>query len=211
VREVIERIAFTAREDKKIDKRSGVSQRLPISCMENVVSNAERRAIHHDEKLVVPRIGDVYAALPAITGKLELEYEGEMKGADHVGRELIRTAIAKTYDDYFKGADMQQIVQWFDLGGEIQLADSAGAAESLKSLRGIQGLMDKLVKVGVGPKDNAESLVSAAEFILEGLHAHKRIGRNEERVFTAGEKQPKRSESPFERDEPAYRQRRSFN
>ena len=211
VREVIEHIAFTAREDKKIDKRSGVSQRLPISCMENVISNAERRAIHHDEKLVVPRIGDVYAALPAITGKLELEYEGEMKGADHVGRELIRTAIAKTYDDYFKGADMQQIVQWFDLGGEIQLADGSGAAESLKLLRGIQGLMDKLVKVGVGPKDSSESLVSAAEFILEGLHAHKRIGRNEERVFTAGEKQPKRSENPFERDEPAYRQRRSFN
>ena len=84
VQEVIERIAFAAREDKKIDKRSGVSQRLPISCMENVISNAERRAIHQEEKLVVPRIGDIYAAMPAITGKLELEYEGEMKGADHV-------------------------------------------------------------------------------------------------------------------------------
>jgi magnesium chelatase subunit I len=211
VREVIERVAFSAREDKKIDKRSGVSQRLPISCMENVVSNAERRAIRHDEKLVVPRIGDVYAALPAITGKLELEYEGEMKGADYVGRELIRTAIAKTYDDYFKGVDMQQVVQWFDLGGEIQLADTAAASESLKSLRGIQGLMDKLTRVGVGPKDNVESLVSAAEFVLEGLHAHKRIGRNEERLFTAGEKQPKRGENPFEREEPPYRQRRTFN
>jgi len=211
VREVIERVAFAAREDKKIDKRSGVSQRLPISCMENVVSNAERRAIQHEEKMVVPRIGDVYAALPAITGKLELEYEGEMKGADHVGRELIRSAIAKTYDEYFKGADMQQIVQWFDLGGEIQLADTVAADEALKSLRGIQGLMDKLVKVGVGPKESAEILVSAAEFVLEGLHAHKRIGRNEERVFTAGEKQPKRSESPFERDETPYRQRRTFN
>src|SRR3984893_3364202 len=126
VQEVIERVAFAAREDKKIDKRSGVSQRLPISAMENVVSNAERRAIRNDEKVVVPRISDVYAALPAITGKLELEYEGEMKGADHVGRELIRTAIAKTYDDYFKNVDMQQVVQWFDLGGEIQLADTAG-------------------------------------------------------------------------------------
>ncbi len=101
VREVIERIAFAAREDKKIDKRSGVSQRLPISCMENVISNAERRAIRHREPVTIPRIGDVYAALPAITGKLELEYEGEMKGADHVGRELIRGAIAKTYDQYF--------------------------------------------------------------------------------------------------------------
>src|SRR6202167_4264706 len=103
VQEVIERIAFAAREDKKIDKRSGVSQRLPISAMENVISNAERRAIRHDEKLVVPRIGDIYAAMPAITGKLELEYEGEMKGADYVGRELIRTAVGKAYDGYFKG------------------------------------------------------------------------------------------------------------
>ena len=87
-----------------------------------------------DEKLVVPRISDIYAALPAITGKLELEYEGEMKGADHVGRELIRAAIAKTYDEYFTGANVQQIVQWFDLGGEIQLADSMPAAEALDNL-----------------------------------------------------------------------------
>ena len=211
VQEVIERIAFAAREDKKIDKRSGVSQRLPISCVENVISNAERRAIRHDEKLVVPRIGDVYAAMPAITGKLELEYEGEMKGADHVGRELIRMAIAKTFDGYFKGADMNQVVQWFDLGGEIQLADAAPAAEALQSLRGIQGLMEKLVKLNVGPKDAAETQVSAAEFALEGLHAHKRIGRNEERVFKAGEKPPKPVEKPFERDEPPFRSRRPFN
>src|SRR5712692_6423094 len=197
VREVIERIAFAAREDKKIDKRSGVSQRLPISCMENVISNAERRAIRHQESVVVPRIGDVYAALPAITGKLELEYEGEMKGADFVGRELIRGAIAKTYDQYFSGANMQQIIQWFDLGGEIQLAEGAGAAEVLQSLRNIQGLMEKLTRVNVGPKDSSESQVSAAEFVLEGLHAHKRIGRNEERVFTAGEKAPRVAEKPF--------------
>src|SRR5436309_4001203 len=211
VQEVIEGIAFAAREDKKIDKRSGVSQRLTISCMENVISNAERRTIRHDEKLVVPRIGDAYAAMPAITGKLELEYEGEMKGADHVGRELIRSAVAKTYDEYFSGANMQQIVQWFDLGGEIQLADTAGAGEALKALHSIQGLMEKLTKLNVGPKDTAELQVSAAEFVLEGLHAHKRIGRNEERVFSAGEKQPRHPEKPFEREEPPYRPRRSFN
>ncbi|HZR58679.1 MAG TPA: magnesium chelatase [Terriglobales bacterium] len=211
VREVIERIAFAAREDKKVDKRSGVSQRLPISCTENVISNAERRAIRHDEKNVVPRIGDVYAALPAITGKLELEYEGEMKGADHVGRELIRTAIAKTYDGYFKGVDVQQIVQWFDLGGEIQLADSASAQETLNALRGIQGLMEKTSRLNVGPKDTAESQVSAAEFVLEGLHAHKRIGRNEERLFTAGEKPPKPVEKTFDREDMQARGRRPYN
>jgi magnesium chelatase subunit I len=211
LREVIERIAFAAREDKKVDKRSGVSQRLPISCMENVISNAERRALRHDEKVVVPRIGDVYSAVPAITGKLELEYEGEMKGADHVSRELIRAAIAKTYDQYFSGANMQQVVQWFELGGEIQIADSAAAGEILQALRNIQGLLDKLTRVNIGPKDSPEAQVSAAEFILEGLHAHKRIGRNEERVFTAGEKAPRIAEKPFEREEGPYRPRRPLN
>jgi magnesium chelatase subunit I len=212
VQEVIERIAFAAREDKKIDKRSGVSQRLPISAMENVISNAERRAIRNDEKIVVPRISDVYAALPAITGKLELEYEGEMKGADYVGRELIRAAIAKTYDEYFTGANVQQIVQWFDLGGEIQLSDSIAAIEALENLKGIQGLIDKLGPLGVSQKESPEQQVSAAEFVLEGLYAHKRIGRSEERVFKAGEKKPEPArEKSFEAEERPFRQRRQFN
>src|SRR6202162_4809897 len=147
VQEVIERIAFAARDDKKIDKRSGVSQRLPISAIENVVSNAERRALTHREKFIVPRISDIYAALPAITGKLELEYEGEMKGADYVSRELIRTAVAKAFDTYLRGVNMNQVVQWFDLGGEIQLSDNAAAEDVLEGLSQIQGLMEKLGKL----------------------------------------------------------------
>ena len=214
VREVVERIAFLAREDKKVDKRSGVSQRLPISVLENVISNAERRALRHGEKTIVPRIGDIYAALPSITGKLELEYEGEMRGADTVARELIRMAVAKTYDGYFKDLNMQQVVQWFELGGEIKLADSAGSQEILEGVKNIQGLTDKLSPLGIKQNERPETLVSAAEFVLEGLHAHRRIGRTEERVFVA-EKQPKRPERPFERGEdeppPPLRNRRPYN
>jgi magnesium chelatase subunit I len=214
VREVIERVAFLAREDKKIDKRSGVSQRLPISVLENVISNAERRALRNSEKSIVPRIGDIYAALPSITGKLELEYEGEMRGADTVARELIRTAVAKTYDAYFKDLNMQQVVQWFELGGEIKLADTAGAQEVLEGLKNIQGLTEKLSPVGIKQKERPEVLVSAAEFVLEGLHAHRRIGRSEERVFQA-EKQPKRAERSYERGEDEapqpLRSRRPYN
>jgi len=215
VREVIERIAFSAREDKKIDKRSGVSQRLPISVLENVISNAERRAIRNGEDHVVPRVSDIYAAMPAITGKLELEYEGEMRGADNVARELIRSAVAKTFDRYFKEANLQQVVQWFDLGGEIKVADSAGAKEVLGGIKGIQGLLDKLDALEVSPKDRPELQVSAAEFVLEGLHAHKRIGRSEERVFSAGERQVRAAAEPASgfgdapRREP--RSRRGFN
>jgi magnesium chelatase subunit I len=216
VSQVIEQIAFVAREDKRIDKRSGVSQRLPISAMENVISNAERRAIRWGEKLVVPRVGDIYAAMPAMTGKLELEYEGELKGADTVVREIIRSAVARTYDKYFHGnSSLNQVVQWFDLGGEIQMRDSASAQEMLHKLRGIQGLLDKLGALGLSGKEPSEVLVSAAEFILEGLYAHKRIGRSEERMFTAGEKQPQR-EKPRMRDEDdevpdLRRHRRPFN
>jgi magnesium chelatase subunit I len=106
---------------------------------------------------------------------------------------------------------MRQIVQWFDLGGEIQVTDSAPAKEVLEGVNGIQGLMEKLSALSVSSKDSVESQVSAAEFILEGLHAHKRIGRSEERVFTAGEKQPKKAEQrAFEREEP-FRGRRPFN
>jgi magnesium chelatase subunit I len=214
VREVVERVAFLAREDKKIDKRSGVSQRLPISVLENVISNAERRALRNGEKMIVPRIGDIYAALPSITGKLELEYEGEMRGADTVARELIRVAVAKAYDVYFKELNMQQVVQWFELGGEIKLADTASALEVLEGLKNIQGLTEKLAPVGIKPKERPEVLVSAAEFVLEGLHAHRRIGRTEERVFQA-EKQAKRPERPFEREDDErqqpFRNRRPYN
>ena len=214
IREVVERIAFLAREDKKIDKRSGVSQRLPISVLENVISNAERRALRNSEKVIVPRIGDIYAALPSITGKLELEYEGEMRGADAVARELIRMSVAKAYDGYFKDLNMQQVVQWFELGGEIKLADTAGSHEILDGIKNIQGLTEKLSPLGIKQNERPEALVSAAEFVLEGLHAHRKIGRTEERLFVA-EKQPKRPERPFERSEdeppPPLRNRRPYN
>ncbi|HEU4827903.1 MAG TPA: magnesium chelatase, partial [Gemmatimonadales bacterium] len=84
VQEVVERIAFEARKDKRIDQRSGVSQRHPISVLENAVSNAERRALTAGEDRVIPRISDIYSAVPSITGKLELEYEGEMAGGDAI-------------------------------------------------------------------------------------------------------------------------------
>jgi magnesium chelatase subunit I len=210
VSEVVEQIAFAAREDKRVDKRSGVSQRLAISCLENVVSNAERRAIRNGETTVVPRIADIYAAMPAITGKLELEYEGELRGADAVVRDLIRTAVAKAFDERFPGANLQQVVQWFDMGGEIRVADTASSADVLAGLENIQGLLDRVQDIGVTGK-GPELRVSAAEFILEGLHAHKKIGRNEERLFTAGEKQPARPEKRVDREEMPARPRRPYN
>jgi magnesium chelatase subunit I len=188
IREIVEQLAFLAREDKRVDKRSGVSQRLPITVLENVVSNAERRALRTRESLAVPRVLDIYAALPSITGKLELEYEGELKGGDTVARELIRVAVGKVYDNYLNGANVSQIVQWFDLGGTLKLDEAVDSAAMMKTLGSIQGLMEKLKAVGVGANEPDAVRASAAEFVLEGLYAHRRISRSEERGFAAEER-----------------------
>jgi magnesium chelatase subunit I len=197
VREIVEQVAFSAREDKKVDKRSGVSQRLPISTMELVISNAERRGLIAGESLVLPRVGDIYAALPGITGKLELEYEGEMKGADTVVQELIRVAVAKIYDCYFEGEDTAQIEEWFNLGGTFKLDDNQPAAEALKDLKQIQGLIDKLKPLEVKASDPAARVVAAAEFLLEGMAAHRKLSRSQEHGFAAQEKQRRREREEF--------------
>ena len=207
IREIVEQLAFLAREDKKVDKRSGVSQRLPISVLENVVSNAERRAFKAQEKVAVPRVTDVYAALPSITGKLELEYEGELKGGDAVARELIRSAVGKVYTGYFDGVNVAQIVQWFELGGSLKLDESLDSGAMVKQLANIQGLMDKTAALGVSAKDPDAVRASAAEFILEGLYAHRRISRSEELGFTAGERKREAPEGGEGRRPP----RRQFN
>ncbi len=96
IREVIEQIAFEAREDNHVDKHSGVSQRMPITVMESVVSNAERRSLLTGEEPIVPRIADIYAAIPSMTGKMELEYEGEQLGANRIARDLIKRAAVRS-------------------------------------------------------------------------------------------------------------------
>jgi magnesium chelatase subunit I len=194
LREVVEQVAFIARDDRRVDKKSGVSQRLPISTLELVVSNAERRALLHDETLIVPRITDLYAALPGITGKLELEYEGELRGADTIVREILRNAVAKVYDKYFSETNTQQIEQWFHLGGSLQVDDSDSSKSILENLRQIQGLTDKLKPLGIKGNEYAAQVVAASEFLLEGLYAHKKLSRNEERGFTAPEKAARREQ-----------------
>ncbi len=196
VREIVEQVAFSARGDKKVDKRSGVSQRLPISTLELMISSAERRALVHNEPIAVPRVSDLYAALPGITGKLELEYEGEMRGADTVVRDLIHAAVGKIYDRYFSGLDTQQIEQWFNLGGTVKLDDDQPTPAALADLKQIHGLLDKLSPVGVRASDSPHAVVAAAEFLLEGLVAHRKISRSEERVFKAQEKTGRLQERP---------------
>jgi magnesium chelatase subunit I len=209
IREIIEEVAFQARDDKRVDRRSGVSQRLPISALENVLSSAEQRAVRNRDSAVVARIADVYSAIPAMTGKFELEYEGELRGAENIARELIRAAVGKTFTKYFVNVNFQAVIQWFEIGGELKVPANAPSAELLGQLRKIQGLFEHLETLGVRPKDDAAIQTSAAEFILEGLWAHKRISRSEERGFFA---EARKTTEPRDPREPSGRMpRRQFN
>ena len=187
VAEIVEEIAFQARQDRRIDKRSGVSQRLPISAIENVVSNAERRALVADEPLAVPRVTDIYAALPSITGKFEMEYEGELKGAEVIARELIRAAVANVADGYLGHLETRQVVEWFDLGGNLQLTDSTSAEELLARTREVQGLTELAQAAGIPAKASVPLLASGVDFVLEGLWAMKKISRSDDRGYHATE------------------------
>ena len=207
LRELIEEIAFQAREDKRVDKRSGVSQRLPISVLESVVSSAEQRAARTGEKSAVARVADVYAALPAITGKLELEYEGELKGADTVARELIRTAVGRVFSKHFADVNFQPVIQWFELGGELKLAEIASTPDRYRQLANIKDLLDHVGRLGATDKKDHAAVASAAEMILEGLWAHRRIGRSEERGFYA--EKPRQAADP--REAPGRPPRRQYN
>ena len=142
IREVVEQIAFEARDDNHVDKHSGVSQRMPITVMESVVSNAERRALLTSEEFVVPRISDVYAAIPSMTGKMELEYEGEQLGANRIARDLIKRAAGEIFEGYFVGIDFSRTVQWFDEGNKLLLADTAGAEECINLIEAVPELLD---------------------------------------------------------------------
>jgi magnesium chelatase subunit I len=137
-----------------------------------------------------------------------------MKGADVVVREIIRTAILHVYDQYFAETITQQIEQWFNLGGSVKIEDSQSAKATLAELQQIQGLFEKLSPLGVSENDAPEKIVAAAEFLLEGLYAHKKLSRSEERGFSAQERaragaersQERRDES---REYEQWQQRRS--
>lgn len=183
ISEIIEMVAFVARQDSRIDRRSGVSQRMPISCAESSLSNAEQRALLNQEQSATVRIADIFASLPAITGKLELEYEGELKGAERIARELIQLAVHEIFDRRFPKASFEQVVQWFNLGGEVHVSELTSDAEYLQQIGQIQGLEAFFEQFKVDPKQAPGLAVSAAEFLLEGLCAQKKLSRSESRGY----------------------------
>lgn len=190
--ELVERVAFLAREDNRVDQRSGVSQRMPITLMEAVVSSAEQRALRLGEGEVIPRLGDVYAALPAITGKMELEYEGEMQGSEKIARQLIAAAAGLTFEFRAGGMDVEDVVAYFEEGGALQISPDAGADATLEGFSSVPGLAEGVELVGLVPRSAPAGFrVAACELVLEALVAERRLTRTD-----GGYRRPPAQEGP---------------
>jgi magnesium chelatase subunit I len=198
IEEIVERIAFEAREDKRIDRRSGVSQRLPITAIENVVSSAEQRALIAGDAEAVPRIADVYSALPAITGKIELEYEGELVGGAVIARELIRRACDATLRDRAGDLDTDEIVMWFDAGGALQVADDVPLRLVKQGFDTVPGLSDMVTALGLAQRGDDAMIVVACELVLEALVARRKISRNDAGRYGRAEREPRRKGGQME-------------
>jgi magnesium chelatase subunit I len=184
IREIVEQIAFEARRSEYVDQKSGVSARMSRAALEDLISAAERRALLQDEQETVIRISDLLAIEPALTGKLELVYEGEQEGPQNVARLLIGRAIRTIFSRYFPDPSgkragrepYQEILAWFARGNRSELSPEASFTEYATALDRVEGLAT-LVRRQSSPSSPAEKAVMM-EFVLEALHQHSLLGKD---------------------------------
>ncbi len=209
MRELVEEVAIQARRSEYVDQNSGVSARLTIALLENVVSNAERRGLATGEKHVVTRVCDLQAAVSAVSGKVELVLEGEQEGAQNVARALlgrgVKAVFAQKFPDAFKPrrtrrrgaeppdeaeaqatAEYRPVLEWFSSGNHLELGDDVPQAEYAASLAKVKGLADLAARY-LEPRDGEEHAV-AMELVLEGLHQSSMLSRERTDSGTTGYK-----------------------
>jgi magnesium chelatase subunit I len=198
-REIVEQVAFEARKSEFVDQKSGVSARLTISSMENLISNAERRAIAVRDRVIIPRMCDLPHVLPGMTGKIELVFEGEQEGAVKVSKALVGKAVRETFKKYFpdplrkrprqvaeaqggrqapEESEYSRIIQWFESGNKAEVSDEMTLAEYTEELNKVKGLRE-LTKRHMPDVDETYELPSVMEFVLDGLHQNSKIAKDE--------------------------------
>jgi magnesium chelatase subunit I len=200
MRDLVEEVAIQARRSEYVDQNSGVSARLPIALLENLVSNAERRGLVTGEKRVVTRVCDLQHAVSAVSGKVELVLEGEQEGAQNVARALlgrgVKAVFNQKFPDAFKpkrargrgasappadddetraAAEYRPVLEWFAGGQQLSIADDMPAAEYGMELSRVKGLSELAAKY-LEPADADEHAV-AMELVLEGLHQSSMLSR----------------------------------
>lgn len=189
IKRLIEQVAFEARGSEYVDKKSGVSARLTIAAFENAVSAAERRAIINKEKTTYVRINDLQGIIPAITGKIELVYEGEQEGPLQVAVNLLEKSVRTIFAQYFPNPDAfkkrkagaadtdpyRPITQWFDKGNTLQLLQNTTDKQYDAALHKVAGLPE-LVKQ-LFPQANRQEQLLMMEMVLHGLSAYSLLSK----------------------------------
>jgi magnesium chelatase subunit I len=185
-KDLIEQIAFEARISEYVDAKSGVSARLTISAYENLVSAAERRLLINNEDTTYVRVSDLAGALPAITGKVELVYEGEQEGPGIVAQTLVNKAIRTQFKNYFpdpelfrkqkKESPYKNIISWFEEGNQLELLNDLNDkayASTLEKVPGLKELVNNFHK-----EQEHYIKLYLMEFALHGLAEFSMISKN---------------------------------
>ncbi len=185
-KDLIEQIAFEARKSEYVDAKSGVSARLTISAFENLVAAAERRSIINGEKNTAIRISDFIGVIPAITGKVELVYEGEQEGPNIIAQNLVGKAIRTQFVNYFPDPDKfrkqkekspyKKITEWFGDGNAIDLLHDMTQAEFEKKIKAVPGLAELIQEFHKG--QDAATKLFLMEFALHGLAEYSLISKH---------------------------------
>lgn len=186
LKNLVEQIAFEARKSEFIDQKSGVSARLTISAYENLVSTAERRMLLNKEEKTFARVADLTGIIPAITGKIELVYEGELEGPIHVANKLIGSALRTLFVQYFPDPEKikktkstnpyQEIIDWFTTGNKLDLTDALSVDEYKKILIHVPGLKKVVQELHKNLTENQELLLM--EFVIHGLAEYSQLSKN---------------------------------
>jgi magnesium chelatase subunit I len=185
----IEEVAFQARASELVDQNSGVSARTTIALAESVVSNAERRALLTGARESVARVSDLFASIQAVTGKIELVYEGEREGVRNVALTLVGKAVRAVFDARLPGVagprelaerdetELEPIVRWFGSGNKLDVADDLSDDELFARLSAAPGL-EEIARSRLAPDGKAQT-AAAMELVLEGMHQHALLSKEE--------------------------------
>jgi len=186
IEDLLEEIAFVARESEYVDEKSGVSARLTITARENLFSTAERRCLINEEKKTTARVSDLSGVVPSITGKIELVYEGEQEGPFLVAIQLIGKAIRKQFTNYFPDPESfkkrkqanpyQKIIDWFGKDNTLDFYNDISNKQYKKTLFLIPGLSEIIETYQ--PKKSVEEKLLLMEFLLHGLAEYSLVGKN---------------------------------
>ncbi|HSD10977.1 MAG TPA: magnesium chelatase [Candidatus Binatia bacterium] len=178
LKEILAQLTMEARASNEINQSSGVSVRITINNYESILSNAEKRALRLHEPEIVPRLSDLPSLFASTAGKIEVEYVGEDVKEEEVIERLLNRAVLKVFDKYVKVEDLKKAIEYFEQGWGVEVSDTMPSEDYREGIRAIPGLREGILTLG--SFESPGLMAAAAEFLLEGLHLHQKLNKEQE-------------------------------